>query len=89
MIRIDLEKINNSLIPEEYLEESPESYEKLRNHVLHFEESSVLISGYRGVGKTTMIQMLEDTITTNNVRGDGTEKNNPNKSLPEEKEDKK
>lgn len=85
MIRIDLEKINNSLITEEYLEESPESYEKLRNHVLHFEESSILISGYRGVGKTTMIQMLEDTITTNNVRRDGTKKNNPNKNLSEEK----
>ncbi|MDT2947155.1 P-loop NTPase fold protein [Lactococcus lactis] len=86
MIRIDLEKINNSMVPQEYLKESPESYEKLKNHVLHFEESSILISGYRGVGKTTMIQMLEDTITSkNNVRGDGTEKNSPKKSRPEEK----
>lgn len=82
MIRIDLKKINDSLTPKEYLKESPESYEKLRKHVLHFEESSILISGYRGVGKTTMIQMLEDSITTNNIgRGDGIEKNNPKESL--------
>lgn len=81
LIRIDLKKINDSLTPKEYLEESPETYEKLRNHVLHFEESSILISGYRGVGKTTMIQMLEDSITTTIGRGDGIEKNNPKESL--------
>ena len=81
LISIDLKKINDSLTPKEYLEESPESYEKLRNHVLHFEESSILISGYRGVGKTTMIQMLEDSITTTIGRGDGIEKNNPKESL--------
>ena len=85
LISIDLKKINDSLTPKEYLEESPESYEKLRNHVLHFEESSILISGYRGVGKTTMIQMLEDSITTTIGRGDGIEKNNPKESLLEGK----
>ena len=77
LISIDLKKINDSLTPKDYLEESPESYEKLRNHVLHFEESSILIAGCRGVGKTTMIQMLEDSITTTIGRGDGIEKNNP------------
>ena len=86
MIQINLEKINASLSLDEYFEESPESYEKLRNHVLYFEESSILISGYRGVGKTTMIRMLEDAITTSKiVSGNRTGKNNPEKSLTEEK----
>lgn len=86
MIKINLEKINASLSLDEYFEESPESYEKLRNHVLYFEESSILISGYRGVGKTTMIRMLEDAITTSKiVSGNRTGKNNPEKSLTEEK----
>lgn len=80
MIKINLEKINASLSLDEYFEESPESYEKLRNHVLYFEESSILISGYRGVGKTTMIRMLEDAITTSKiVSGNRTGKNNPEK----------
>lgn len=86
LIKINLEKINASLSLDEYFEESPESYEKLRNHVLYFEESSILISGYRGVGKTTMIRMLEDAITTSKiVSGNRTGKNNPEKSLTEEK----
>lgn len=86
LIQINLEKINASLSLDEYFEESPESYEKLRNHVLYFEESSILISGYRGVGKTTMIRMLEDAITTSKiVSGNRTGKNNPEKSLTEEK----
>lgn len=66
LIEVDLEKINAPLELDDYSSESPESYEQLRKHILYFEESSILISGYRGVGKTTMIQMLEDAIINKN-----------------------
>lgn len=87
LIKVNLKKINETLNLDDYSSESPESYGKLRNHVLYFEESSILISGYRGVGKTTMIQMLEDAIANGKYNIKSNRINNLEKNFKKDSKD--
>lgn len=61
-IEINLDNLNS--IPEELSEiaQLEKVGNQIYNHVRNVSNSSILISGYRGVGKTSLIQMIENKI---------------------------
>lgn len=61
-LKISIKELNKSISLTHYKENPPSAYRQISNNIFYFSESSILISGYRGVGKTTMIRMIEETV---------------------------